>query len=254
MIFKSLEDKMRHFEHSNQHSIPFCNHIIVRLDGRSFTKMTKERFNKPFDPEFADYMVKTTHHLVKESGFNIVYAYTQSDEISVLLHVNDNTFSRKESKIITVLSGITSSCFGLYANDVVSFDARLVVLPNIDLVSDYFVWRMKDSERNSLNTYAYWNLINSGLTAKIATNTLKGLSVQQKHDLLMSNGVNYNSIKSWIKRGHGLHWKTIKVQGVNPLENKNVIVDRRCIYTDSELPMSSEYYPYVSSIVRESEK
>ena len=40
-------------------------------------------------------MLETTRHLMS-CGFQAVYGYTQSDEISILFHPNENSFSRKE--------------------------------------------------------------------------------------------------------------------------------------------------------------
>ena len=56
-------------------------HIVARLDGRGFTRLTKEdmKFEAPFDVHFREYMVETVRHLMN-CGFNIVYGYTQSDE------------------------------------------------------------------------------------------------------------------------------------------------------------------------------
>ena len=35
-------------------------------------------------------------------GFNIIYGYTESDEISLLFHPNENTFNRKQRKLNSV--------------------------------------------------------------------------------------------------------------------------------------------------------
>jgi tRNA(His) guanylyltransferase len=53
-------------------------HMVARLDGRSFTRLTKEvhKFEAPFDVRFRDLMVETTEHVMGGCGFNIVYGYT----------------------------------------------------------------------------------------------------------------------------------------------------------------------------------
>jgi tRNA(His) guanylyltransferase len=55
---------------------------IVRVDGRAFSRLTEERYEKPFDPAFADAMVAAATELLTELGGR--YAYTESEEISVL--------------------------------------------------------------------------------------------------------------------------------------------------------------------------
>ena len=56
---------------------------VVRVDGRSFLAFTRDRYDKPFDPALSDAMQTTAARLVEELGG--VLAYTESDEISVLL-------------------------------------------------------------------------------------------------------------------------------------------------------------------------
>ena len=74
---------MRRFEESLDQIILSELYLAVRLDGRNFTRLTKEicKFEAPFDEKFRDAMVETVKHLM-DCGFRIVYGYTQSDEIS----------------------------------------------------------------------------------------------------------------------------------------------------------------------------
>ena len=70
-------------------------YIVARLDGRGFTQLTKDihQFQAPFDPRFRDLMLGAAEALVTE--FNAIYAYTQSDEISLLFPLTCNLFNRK---------------------------------------------------------------------------------------------------------------------------------------------------------------
>ena len=96
MNFDELDKKMRTYEQSLDQVILPEMYLAVRLDGRSFTKLTKEicRFEAPFDVRFKDLMVSTTKALM-DCGFRIVYGFTESDEISLLFSPDDNTFGRK---------------------------------------------------------------------------------------------------------------------------------------------------------------
>ncbi|MBO5033607.1 MAG: hypothetical protein J6D08_17290 [Lachnospiraceae bacterium] len=61
MKFDDFDTKMRVYEQSlDQYILPDM-YIVVRLDGRSFTRLTKEicKFEAPFDIRFRDYMVDT---------------------------------------------------------------------------------------------------------------------------------------------------------------------------------------------------
>lgn len=110
-------------------------YIVARLDGRSFTRLTKEicQFEAPFDTRFRDYMVETVHHLMN-CGFRIVYGFTESDEISLLFHPDDNTFGRKVRKLNTTLAGEASAAFSMALGQMATFDCRVIPLPNLEKV------------------------------------------------------------------------------------------------------------------------
>ncbi|WP_228408189.1 MULTISPECIES: tRNA(His) guanylyltransferase Thg1 family protein [unclassified Chryseobacterium] len=101
MKFEEIEAVMRKNESLSEQYILPENFMIVRLDGRGFTRPTKEKLSleKPFDQKFSQAMIDTTKHLFT-IGFRVLYGYTQSDEISLLIHKDDQTFSRKVRKII----------------------------------------------------------------------------------------------------------------------------------------------------------
>ena len=100
MNFDELDKKMRIYEQSLDQVLLPEIYLVARLDGRGFTRLTKEicKFEAPFDIRFRDYMVETVQYLM-DCGFRIVYGFTESDEISLLFHKEDNTFGRKVRKI-----------------------------------------------------------------------------------------------------------------------------------------------------------
>src|SRR5262249_19871664 len=84
---------------------------VLRLDGRSFSRFTEERFEKPFDAKFHELMLKTTQILVEE--LQASYAYTESDEISLLFPRAWGLFDRELEKTVSVSAGIASAAFSL---------------------------------------------------------------------------------------------------------------------------------------------
>ena len=88
MKFDELDSKMRVYETAHDRNVLPGMYMVARIDGRGFTKLTKEvhPFEAPFDPVFRDYMIETVKHLMN-SGFNVVYGYTESDEISLIFHL-----------------------------------------------------------------------------------------------------------------------------------------------------------------------
>jgi tRNA(His) 5'-end guanylyltransferase len=89
-------------------------YLVARLDGRSFTRLTKEicQFEAPFDVRFRDMMVNTVKELMN-CGFRVIYGYTESDEISLLFHPEEDSFGRKVRKYNSVLAGVASAAFSL---------------------------------------------------------------------------------------------------------------------------------------------
>src|SRR5690349_13715111 len=96
MKFDDLDAKMRVFETAHDHSVLPGIYMVARLDGRSFTRLTKEvhPFETPFDVRLRDIMIETVQHLM-QTGFNVTYGYTQSDEISLLFDYDEIGFNRK---------------------------------------------------------------------------------------------------------------------------------------------------------------
>lgn len=254
MKFDNLDDKMRVYETSQDRCIVPGMYIIARIDGRGFTRLTKEvhQFEAPFDEKFRDLMVETVKHLM-DCGFNVIYGYTESDEISLLFHPNENLFGRKTRKYISILAGEASAKFSAGLGDVGAFDCRLSELPNKSLVEDYFRWRNEDAHRNALNAHCYWRLRRDNYSMNEATAKIKGMSIASKNELLFQYGINFNDLPLWQKRGIGIYWKNIKKEGFNPKTKEHILVDKRILHTDFELPMREEYNKFISDLLEQYE-
>lgn len=255
MKFEEIEMVMRKNEtFSEQYVLPE-NFIIVRLDGKGFTKLTKEKLSleKPFDQKFSQVMADTVKHLF-DSGFRVIYGYTQSDEISLLIHKDDNTFSRKVRKINSVLAGEASAFFSLQFNQVCVFDCRVIAVPNQDMILDYFCWRQEDSHRNSLSAYCYWTLRNNGFNAKQATEKIEKLSISDKNELLFQYGINYNNVPLWQKRGIGIFIKEINKTGYNPVTIQYTASIRKTLHMEEKLSVRENYRSFIHAIVKDALK
>jgi tRNA(His) 5'-end guanylyltransferase len=250
MSFDELDERMRAFETALDQSVPPDFHIVVRLDGRGFTRLTRELqpFEAPFDERFRDLMLETGEHLM-QSGFRVLYGYTQSDEISLLLARDEAQFDRKLRKLLSILAGEASARFSLSLGGIGVFDARLSPLPTTRHVLDYFRWRQEDAGRNALNAHGYWLLRNQGRSAGEATATLKGLSVAEKNELLFRHGINFNRLASWRKRGVGIRWESYPRDGSDPRTGAAVTVVRRRLTRELELPRGDEYEAFLTPIL-----
>lgn len=254
MKFDDLDQKMRVFETAADMCVLPEVFMVARLDGRSFTRLTKEvcQFEAPFDERFRDLMTATAESLMT-CGFQVIYGYTESDEISLLFAREENTFGRKLRKYNSTLAGEASARFSLLLGDVGTFDCRISQLPTPDLVVDYFRWRNEDAARNARNAWCYWTLRKNGRNEQQATRQLLGLSVSEKNELLFQHGVNFNDLPSWQKRGIGLYWESYDKPAVNPVTNEEVVARRRRIRTEYDLPMKDEYGDFVRSILTDSQ-
>lgn len=250
MKFNELDSKMRVFETAHDICVLPNIFIVARIDGRSFTRLTKEvhQFETPFDVRVRDMMVETTKHLMN-CGFDVVFGYTQSDEISLLFKQNITAFDRKIRKYNSVLAGEASAKFSLLLGDLGAFDCRICQLPTADLVCDYFRWRNEDAHRNALNAHCYWLLRKSGKSARQATSFMAKKSVAEKNELLFQNNTNFNDLPLWQKRGTGLYWEEYEKEAVNKLTGEKVAALRRRIKIDYELPMRDEFSNFIRSLL-----
>lgn len=251
MKFDDLDAKMRVYETAHDRCVLPDMYMVARIDGRGFTKLTKEvhPFEAPFDEKFRDMMVETVKHLMTNCGFNIIYGYTESDELSLLFHYNETAFSRKTRKLLSILAGEASAKFSSLLGGVGAFDCRLSELPNKQLVEDYFRWRNEDAHRNALNAHCYWRLRKDNFSKTEATAKIEGLSIAEKNELLFQYGINFNDLPNWQKRGIGLYWRDAPKEGFNPRTNEKVWVERRELFADFELPMREAYNQFIMEIL-----
>lgn len=250
MKFDELDARMRVFETAHDFSVLPHMYMVARLDGRGFTKLTKEDLplEAPFDSKFRDYMLATTSHLMS-CGFKFIYGYTESDEISLLFDLGERSFGRKTRKLTSVLAGEASAKFALLIGRVASFDCRISQLPRPQDVVDYFRWRNEDAHRNALNAYCYWTLRKKGASPKQATQQIVGLSVADKNELLFQEGINFNDVPKWQKRGTGIYWKMIGKEGFNPKTQEKTMVQRQQLYINQELPMKEAYSEFIKKFL-----
>jgi tRNA(His) 5'-end guanylyltransferase len=250
MTFDELDEKMRVFETAADYCVLPGIFMVARLDGRSFTRLTKEvcQFIAPFDERFRDLMVATTESLMT-CGFRVLYGYTESDEISLLFAADERQFGRKLRKYNSTLAGEASAHFSLLLGQAATFDCRISQLPSVDLVVDYFRWRSEDASRNALNAWCYWTLRKERLSQAAATAQLSGLSIAQKNDLLFAHGINFNDLPAWQKRGMGLYWEEYDKPAKNPLTGADVTARRRRLKKDFKLPMKEAYSEFVRGLI-----
>jgi tRNA(His) 5'-end guanylyltransferase len=101
---------------------------------------------------------------------------TRATRSPCCFHPGENAFGRKTRKYNSILAGEASAAFSLAIGRKSGFDCRMIPLPNISKVKDYFFWRQEDASRNALNSWCYWTLRKEGSSAAKATELLSGQS------------------------------------------------------------------------------
>ncbi|KAK4503883.1 hypothetical protein PRZ48_004798 [Zasmidium cellare] len=194
-------------------ALPPSNWIVVRIDGRGFSKLTKKYdFAKPNDRRALDLMNAAAVEVVR-SFVDIVLAYGQSDEYSFIFHESAQLFERRAAKLATsVATQFTAEYCMLWPKYMQgvelerpwpTFDGRCVCYPKRKILRDYLAWRQADCHINNLYNTTFWNLVlKGGRTGTEAEDDLKGTVSGDKNEILFSRfGINYNKEEDIYRKG-----------------------------------------------------
>ena len=247
-----FDKRLRYYEDVNDPRIIPGMYTVVRIDGKNFSKLTRETLEvEPFNLKLRDSMVNTLQ-FVMEKDFKCIYGYTQSDEISILLDpvTTPSTFNGKIRKLNSLMAAYASvefnSCLYNYFGDDYSkvvFDCRTIQLPNITTVFDYFNWRISDSETNCMNQLCIYYLVKEEChTPTEAQKIMNKKNFAFKNELLFKHGVNFDKVENWKKRGIGVYWMNYFKDGYNPITKNNVYTLKKKLFIDFHLPTSNIYY------------
>lgn len=195
----SLGSRMKRYESVTQNHLTKRCLSICRLDGRSFHSYTKKiKSVKPFDEALMKQMNETALYVCKD--VSAVFAYVQSDEISLLLSDIENIdrqliFDGNVQKIVST----TASTASVYFNSIspkdaplATFDARVFNISDPVEVYNCFLWRLRDWERNSIQMFSRSLYSHKQLHSK---------SVSDMHNMLHEKGENWAKLPAEIKRG-----------------------------------------------------
>jgi tRNA(His) guanylyltransferase len=240
---------MRECEIYSSIKVPCGSHVIIRLDGRNFSQLSRELdLKKPFDHEFVQNLMHAAAQLFQEFNPSLIYAF--SDEINLLL--GNIPFAGRLEKINSVFASFLSGALtkqmiktgkfikGLEESKPISFDSRIIPLSK-EGVRGYFQKRQKEAWRNCLNGYAYWTTRKEH-SKKEAINLLHRKKSKELHDILYENGINIAHLPTWQRRGVGIYKRKFQVEGQNPLTGEKVLSERMKIFIDWELPLLDKQF------------
>lgn len=231
MINDEIGKRMKeNYEQISKYKLTRRLPVIIRIDGKAFHTFTRG-FKKPFD----DILVKTMQQTMKYLCENIqgaVFAYTQSDEISILLcdykKLNSSAwFDNEVQKMCSISASMATLAFNrkfehqvrsykenyakrnmmkmldLYKDNYYQtiynaamkgamFDSRCFTIPESE-VANYFYWRQLDATRNSIEMVGHCNFSQKELNGKTC-NMIQDMLHEQK-------GINWNDFPTYLKRG-----------------------------------------------------
>lgn len=202
-------------------TLPLSNWIVVRIDGRGFSKLCKKyNFAKPNDKRAINLMNNAAKEVIK-SFHDIVLAYGQSDEYSFIFHEGTNFFERRSAKLSTSVATMFTAEYCMqwktfFPDDeeemklerpFPTFDGRCVCYPKKRILRDYLSWRQADCHINNLYNTTFWNMVQKGgMSGTEAELELKGSLASDKNEILWSRfGVNYNQEEEIWRKGTVLY-------------------------------------------------
>ena len=190
--------------------------VVIRINGKAFHTFARG-FKRPFD----DVLIKTMQETAKYLCENIQgcqLAYTQSDEISLLLidyqrFETSAWFDYEIQKMCSVSASMATMAFNRIFSETVSdlkfgdnpmdryfeatysgamFDSRVFNIPREE-VTNYFYWRQLDASRNSIQMVGQANFSHKKLQNK-SCNDIQDMLMTQKE-------INWNDFPTYQKRG-----------------------------------------------------
>lgn len=252
----SLGDRMKGYEGASRHVLPAKMPVIVRVDGRAFHTYAHGA-QQPFDRGMMDAMNKVALALCKEMS-NAVFAYVQSDEISVLLidYKNPETqawFGGAISKMVSIAAATAAVKMTLestewhpkcldrmmaYGPQPCAFDARAFVLPKEE-VCNYFIWRQQDWVRNSLQMLS---------RSLYSHHELEGKDQSAMHEMCFKKGANWAKLDTDLRRGRGII-KRPKPFVIPAGPKAGETIERMEWTVDTELPQFTADRQYIEGLL-----
>lgn len=211
----ALGDRMKRYEAAFRSVLPRRTYTLLRVDVRAAHSYLRGAA-KPFDEQFMADMDAVAEALCQEITGS-VFAYTQSDEISILVTdfaspSTERWFGGVTAKWLSISAALATAVLnerrpGRHA----LFDARVFTLADPVEVANYFLWRQRDAVRNSISMAAQ---------AHFSHKRLHGVSSGGMQELLWSQaGINWNDYPDGSKRGR----VAVRHTGERPVE----YVDKR---------------------------
>ena len=166
------------------------------------------KFLNPFDDRIIRLNAECARH-VMEDFTDIDISYGFMGEFSFIFKRTTATFNRRRDKILTNLTSLFASTFAYRWSKYFSFPIQyppsfistITLFPRLRIVKDYLLWRQELSAVECLNLYTINVLERSGKSHEESLEIVKNTNESEKNEILFKNGINFNSLPDWHKRG-----------------------------------------------------
>ena len=256
MHFNTLKEKCEYFRGLTDYRLMPNSYVIAMLDGRSFSKLIKNKYKKPFDETFVSMMNEVAEYLLKNVQ-GAKFAYTQSDEISILITdfdtaETDSAFGYRICKLQSILAAMAASKFNQLAllnslkddddvSDVreaikeqklVEFDCKVWSVPDFNTAFCHFLWRQNDCIRNSKQQAAQTYCSHKELLGKNADEQIAYLKEK--------TGIDWEGYDQGLKYGR-IIYKEMRLF-------KNYVTDTETAGLDNIPVITTEEQTYVRNV------
>ena len=231
---ETLKEKCQELRAKYDVSMPKKTYAMAMIDGKNFSRLIKNKYEKPFDDKFINMMNEVAIYVCKNVQ-GCKFAYTQSDEITFVLtdFENEETsayFDYRLCKMLSIIPSLATAKFNqlvalnlldtpcstedmkqiIKHMSLAQFDCKVWNTDNFNDVFAYFLWRQIDCVRNSKQQAAQTYLSHKELLGKHTD--------EQVQMLLEKKGIDWNEYSDDKKYGRFIYKEQVEKEIPNSNE------------------------------------
>ena len=187
---ETLKEKCEALRATTDYRLPKKTYVMCACDGKNFSRLIKNKYEKPFDDKFINMMNEVAIYVCKNVQ-GCKFAYTQSDEITFVLtdfetEETSAYFDYRLCKMLSVIPSLATAKFNqlvalnlldrpcstedmkqiIKHMSLAQFDCKVWDAQNYNNVFAYLLWRQIDCVRNSKQQAAQTYLPHKELMGK----------------------------------------------------------------------------------------
>lgn len=231
---ETLKEKCERLRATTDYRLPKKTYVMVMVDGKNFSRLVKNKYEKPFDNKFINMMNEVAIYVCKNVQ-GCKFAYTQSDEITFVLtdfetEETSAFFDYRLCKMLSIIPSLATAKFNQLVTlnlldtpcssedmkqivadmSLAQFDCKVWNTDNFNDVFAYFLWRQIDCVRNSKQQAAQTYLSHKELLGKHTD--------EQVQMLLEKKGIDWNEYSDGKKYGRFIYKEQVEKEIPNSNE------------------------------------